>query len=129
MAHSTITNWHVVISGFLQEKGAPNGMYKLWRTLHEQFADSETHVDLSTWNDNHSALAEMIWRSGNGQHPVVKVYGLLVGRWLRCDDACARTSEARHRRQGNGALRSGLPLAVVAISLAGIRALAKDQSA
>lgn len=73
-----IKNWHVVISGFLQDEGEPTGMVRIWRELHAQHSDSETVVLLRSWNDNWSDLAELIRRTQNGS-PAVKIYAYSWG--------------------------------------------------
>lgn len=57
--------WHIVISGFLQDEGKLTGMVVLWHKLHIRCNNSDTRVELRSWNDNWSALAECIWRLKN----------------------------------------------------------------
>lgn len=64
-----IHNWHIVISGFLQNEGKPTGMVQLWRELHKEHAGPDTCVALRTWRDDMNALAEMIWRLRQKDEP------------------------------------------------------------
>lgn len=73
-----VDSFHIVISGFLQYEGKPNGMIRLWRELHEAHANPNTLVLLRTWNDNMKNLAEFIWRLGS-EYPSVKIYGYSWG--------------------------------------------------
>ncbi len=74
----TIANYHIVISGFLQTEGKPNGMIRLWRDLHKSHAGPDTLVLLRTWNDNMNTLAEFIWRLA-ADNVSVKIYGYSWG--------------------------------------------------
>ena len=74
----TIKNYHVVISGFLQTEGKPNGMIRLWRDLHRAQSGPDTLVLLRTWNDAMDTLAEFIWRLA-ADDVSVKIYGYSWG--------------------------------------------------
>ncbi len=69
---------HVVISGFLQYEGKPNGMIRLWRDIHHHCSGPECLVLMKTWNDDMNALAEFIWRLSIFK-PRVCVYGYSWG--------------------------------------------------
>ena len=70
--------FHVVISGFLQHEGQPNGMIRLWGDLYAEQGSRDTLVMMKTWDDNMNSLAEFIWRmSENGVD--VNVYGYSWG--------------------------------------------------
>jgi len=72
--------WHIVISGFMQSAGKPNGMVALWQKLHAEHAAPGTSVILRSWNDNFWDLAELIWRlRGPHNGTNVKVYGYSWG--------------------------------------------------
>jgi len=58
---STIKTWHVVISGFLQRQGAPNGMLSLATELHRTYAGPECMVEMRLWDESMAGLAEKIW--------------------------------------------------------------------
>lgn len=70
--------FHIVISGFLQNEGKPNGMIRLWGDLYAGFARGDSLVMMKTWNDNMDSLAEFIWRMTDDD-PVIKVYGYSWG--------------------------------------------------
>ena len=80
-----IHDWHVVISGFLQDEGQPTGMVRLWRLLGERHSAADVRVELRSWNVNWRQLAELIWRMqpGAGRNcfdpPRVKVYAYSWG--------------------------------------------------
>lgn len=71
-------NFHIVISGFLQSEGKPNGMVRLWSNLYSEHASPDTLVMMKTWNDNMNSLAEFIWRMSEGD-AVINVYGYSWG--------------------------------------------------
>ncbi len=70
--------FHIVISGFLQNEGKPNGMVRLWGDLYAEHACEETLVMMKTWNDSMDSLAEFIWRMAE-EDAVIKVYGYSWG--------------------------------------------------
>lgn len=74
----TVKTFHIVISGFLQYEGKPNGMIRLWRDLYRRHAGSNTMVLLRAWNDDVAALAELIWRLA-ARDVQVKIYGYSWG--------------------------------------------------
>ncbi len=70
--------FHIVISGFLQNEGKPNGMVRLWGDLYREHACGDTLVMMKTWNDNMDSLAEFIWRMADDR-PIIKVYAYSWG--------------------------------------------------
>jgi len=70
--------FHIVISGFLQNEGKPNGMIRLWSDLYKEHACHDTLVMMKTWNDNMDSLAEFIWRMAE-ENAIIKVYGYSWG--------------------------------------------------
>ena len=70
--------FHIVISGFLQTEGKPNGMVRLWSNLYAEHACEDTLVMMKTWNDNMDSLAEFIWRMAE-EGAIIKVYGYSWG--------------------------------------------------
>lgn len=75
-----ISVWNICISGFLQHEGHPTGVVALWRDLHAEHAGADERVELRTWCDNWSALAEFIfrYRTHEGQ-PTINVFGYSYG--------------------------------------------------
>lgn len=74
--------WHVVISGFLQREGQPTGMFRLWLDLKDGVGNNggKTVVELRSWDDNWSDLAEKIWRARPGNvAPKIKIYAYSWG--------------------------------------------------
>ena len=57
-----IRKFIIVIPGFMQSRGTPNGMVALWRKLHHAYAGPDTVVSLHLWNSNWRDVAEWIWR-------------------------------------------------------------------
>ena len=57
-----ITKWVIVIAGYMQNEGTPNGMVALWRDLHARQAGPSTRVEFRAWDDRPGPLAELIWR-------------------------------------------------------------------
>ena len=81
--HSTerqkIEKWLICISGFMQTEGTPNGVVKLWRRL-RKYTKPDCCVELRSWNDNWSNLAELIWRTKeNGTIPDVRIFAYSWG--------------------------------------------------
>lgn len=78
---SSIRQWHVVISGFLQRQGHPNGMLRLAMQLHRQYASNDCMVELRLWQEDMKGLAEKIWltRPADSRPPRVKIYGYSWG--------------------------------------------------
>ncbi len=73
-------NFHIVISGFLQNEGKPHGMIRLWGNLYHEHACDDTLVIMKTWNDNMDSLAELIWRTINTEvDAFIKVYAYSWG--------------------------------------------------
>jgi hypothetical protein len=74
-----IIEWHVVIQGYRQRSGEPNGMFRLWEKLNG-IAGPECRVELMAWNDHWDELAETIRRctERNGR-PDVYVYAFSWG--------------------------------------------------
>lgn len=70
--------FHIVISGFLQNEGKPNGMIRLWSDLYGDHACKDTLVLMKTWNDNMDSLAEFIWRMAEDD-AIIKVYAYSWG--------------------------------------------------
>lgn len=73
--------FHIVISGFLQNEGKPNGMIRLWSDLYHEHACKDTLVMMKTWNDNMDSLAEFIWRMADdvAWKVEVRIYGYSWG--------------------------------------------------
>jgi len=57
-----IERWVVVISGFLQDEGQPTGMVGLWASLHHLLSGPYNRIELRSWDDNWSMVAEFVWR-------------------------------------------------------------------
>lgn len=74
-----ISHWHIVISGFLQKQGAPNGMLRLATELHKELAGPETMVELRLWNESMAGLSEKIWLLRPKKSPRVRIYGYSWG--------------------------------------------------
>lgn len=68
-----IKRFVIVIPGFLQRRGTPNGMVSLWRKLHAANAGPDCCVSLHLWDSNWADVAEWIWRlrPNQGQPDVV----------------------------------------------------------
>ena len=75
----SIAVWHVVVAGFLQDRGQPNGMVRLWHDLHTAHAAPDTAVVFAAWDADAHALAEQIWRLQNARPPTVCLYGYSWG--------------------------------------------------
>lgn len=73
-----ISNWLILVQGFLQDRGTPNGMVRLWLRAHSNFAGRSTAVMLLSWNDNVRQLAEFIWRSSRPD-PLIHIAGYSWG--------------------------------------------------
>ena len=72
--------WHIVISGFMQNRGTPNGMVKLWKNLYKQHAGPDTVVAYMCWNDKFKEQAELIHRMTNsGPMPTICIYAYSWG--------------------------------------------------
>jgi hypothetical protein len=72
--------WHIVISGFMQHRGTPNGMVGLWRDLHQRHAGPGVVVEYMCWNDKFKKQAEKIWRSSDvGQIICIYAYSWGAG--------------------------------------------------
>ncbi len=72
------SEFHIVISGFLQNEGKVHGMVRLWGDLYHEHACEDTLVMMKTWNDNMDSLAEFIWRMAD-DGPIIRVYGYSWG--------------------------------------------------
>lgn len=58
-----IRRWHVVISGFTQNEGRPNGSELLWSMLRQHDRGGNgTCTTLRPWNSPWDNFAEMVWR-------------------------------------------------------------------
>lgn len=55
-----VRHWHLVIGGFRQTVGRPNGMVALWRKLMRHNGPQEAVVPLK-WNARWRHVAELIW--------------------------------------------------------------------
>jgi thioesterase domain-containing protein len=79
--HTTpINHWHIVISGFLQREGAPNGMLRLATRLHAERAAADCMVEMRLWHDRMSGLAEKIWLlRPESAPPQIRMYGYSWG--------------------------------------------------
>lgn len=76
----TIGVWHVVISGFTQGVGRPNGAQLLWSMLRAAHQNGRAVVELFPWNADWSHVAEWIWRFRPLERPVrVYVYAYSWG--------------------------------------------------
>lgn len=68
-----IGRWIYCISGFRQDEGEPNGMFRLWLKLHE-IASPATHVTLREWDTDWNEQAALIAETSvNGLGPRVLV--------------------------------------------------------
>lgn len=56
-----ISTWHILISGFTQTLGRPNGTERLWLRL-RSLSSPETCVQQFVWDDDWQGHAERIWR-------------------------------------------------------------------
>jgi len=75
-----INTWYIVIGGYLQREGEPNGMVRLWRWLHGRHTSSVCRVEFRTWNDRFESLVELIWLlRPNGRATVIYLYGYSWG--------------------------------------------------
>jgi len=75
-----IHEWDIVIAGFLQREGTPNGMIGLWQTLHALHACPQRAVVFRTWNSEWRDLATLIFRTRDAAaQPTVKVYAYSYG--------------------------------------------------
>lgn len=88
----TVKKFHIVISGFLQYEGRPNGMIRLWRDLSREHAGPNTLVLMRTWDDNMDTLAELIWRLA-ADDVSIKIYGYSWG-----GAASVRLARQLHKR-------------------------------
>jgi len=76
----TFKTWHIVVSGFMQSRGTPNGMVQLWNELYHRHADKDTCVQYLTYNGDFSGMAEMIWRQRDPMAPpTICIYGYSWG--------------------------------------------------
>lgn len=79
-ARHEIAVWHVVISGFTQGLGQPNGAQLLWSMLRGAHQNGRAVVELFPWNADWSHVAEWIWRFRPLERPVqVFVYAYSWG--------------------------------------------------
>lgn len=79
-SHHPITTWHICISGFLQREGRPNGIVALWNDLHFLHSGENTRVELRSWSEDWSNIAEFIWRlRSEGESPKINIYGYSWG--------------------------------------------------
>lgn len=67
-----ISTWLVVISGFTQKEGSPNGMHRVWEQLHSLFAAPDAHVALREWDSDWRQFAEHI-RVSSVDNPTIIV--------------------------------------------------------
>jgi len=76
-----ITNWHIVISGYLQDRAQRTGMAHLGRSLMLKFSGrDDTRVSTLAWDDNMASMAEMVWRdSTRDDQTHICVYGYSWG--------------------------------------------------
>ncbi|MGE4190735.1 MAG: hypothetical protein AB7G12_12665 [Thermoanaerobaculia bacterium] len=74
--------WNFVIPGFLQSEGTDNGMVKIWRMMRARVASPWNAVELRSWCQRWSDLAELVWmtRPHSGL-PVINVYAYSWGGW------------------------------------------------
>lgn len=80
MTCDPIRVWNVCISGFLQNESRLTGVLAIWRRLHADFYGSDVRVELRTWRENWSALADCIHLlRPDDQQPVVNVFGYSWG--------------------------------------------------
>lgn len=76
----SVDTWIVVISGFLQNKGEPNGITRIWRQLHAKMTDSTSVVYHLTWDSDIKATAEFMFRYSNRhQRPKILLAGYSWG--------------------------------------------------
>lgn len=74
-----VATWHLVISGFLQTVGKPNGMVSLWRKLMRHNGPEAAVVPLK-WNSQWWDIAELIWSvQPNGHDRVIRIYAYSWG--------------------------------------------------
>lgn len=86
-----ITKWLIVISGFMQNRGKPTGMTRLWLDLGD-LQDAHTKVLLLNWSDDVSEYAEMIWsiaQNGGRREPIIRVFAYSWGSSTAMDFARA----------------------------------------
>lgn len=94
MTAHPIQEWHVCISGFLQDEGRPTGISRAWRSLHNARTRPDARVELRSWNDDFKALAEFIWRFRDEYcDPTINLYGYSWG-----GAGAVRLAEELHRR-------------------------------
>jgi len=54
------TNWLIVIGGFLQDRGKPTGMVRLWLELRKH-ASANTCIELMNWRDDPREYADLVF--------------------------------------------------------------------
>lgn len=96
----TITRWIVVIGGFLQNRGKPTGIVRLWSDLHCH-RDEHTELLLLNWSDDPREYAGLIWAlAQEHDRPVtVLVFGFSWGGQTAinlCRELQRRGLQVRH---------------------------------
>ena len=86
-----IKDWHIVIGGFLQTRKTCTGMTTLWKKLYTCTVSPSCVVELASWNDDFSAIAEHINRISVNPH--IRIYGYSWGG----AGACVLAEELRKR--------------------------------
>lgn len=71
--HDTKQSWVLVISGFTQRLGAPNGCQRLWARLHREFSQEGVVILPLVWNADWRGVAELIHQTQNCTKPTVIV--------------------------------------------------------
>lgn len=74
-----IREWVILVSGFLQDHGEPNGMVGLWRKIHALQAGPDSAVMLYPWWFDYRTTAEFMWRLRNGGPSRVTLIGYSWG--------------------------------------------------
>jgi len=78
--------WQICISGFLQSEANPTGIRQLWGRLRAKVEGPACRVELRSWCQNWSDLAELIWSfrpdpdSPSGAYrPTINIFGYSWG--------------------------------------------------
>lgn len=72
--------WQICISGFLQSEANPTGIRQLWGKLRANVEGPTCRVELRSWCQNWSDLAELIWSfRPEAFRPTINIFGYSWG--------------------------------------------------